>query len=158
MSASTGCCKNCDGSGNCKSRNISANCKSDGKCFDPESCFAFEFDRGVNMSNSVTEDNAQNEDQEICCCECESIADDVEEGIISALFKLSIAYLAVSAAIALCAYFFFNEKDSTDPIDGRSGLEIKVDALTGCQYLTTPNGGLTPRLDVNGKQICGGAE
>ena len=49
-------------------------------------------------------------------------------------------------------------KDSTDPIDGRSGLEIKVDALTGCQYLTTPKGGLTPRLDANGKQICGGAQ
>ena len=36
---------------------------------------------------------------------------------------------------------------------GRSGMEPKTDALTGCQYLSAPGGGLTPRLDGQGKQI-----
>jgi len=40
--------------------------------------------------------------------------------------------------------------DSTDYPGTRSGLVIKTDALTGCQYLGTSYilpGGLTPRMD-----------
>lgn len=33
----------------------------------------------------------------------------------------------------------------------RSGAEIVTDARTGCQYFKS--GGITPRLDVTGKQI-----
>lgn len=36
---------------------------------------------------------------------------------------------------------------------GRSGMEPMTDALTGCQYLRTPGGGITPRLDGNGRQL-----
>jgi len=39
-----------------------------------------------------------------------------------------------------------HEKDSTDPVDGHSGLVILVDAKTGHEYLSTAKGGLTPRL------------
>jgi len=44
--------------------------------------------------------------------------------------------------------------DNTDG-EKRSGLKPHVDALTGCQYLSTPRGGLYPRLDENGQPLCG---
>ena len=50
--------------------------------------------------------------------------------------------------------------DSTDNataervMDRRSGLALHTDHLTGCQYLTARGGGITPRLDVEGNQIC----
>jgi hypothetical protein len=44
-------------------------------------------------------------------------------------------------------------RDATDGKE-RSGLALKTDATTGCQYLVSPWGGITPRLDRLGKQIC----
>lgn len=44
-------------------------------------------------------------------------------------------------------------RDATDGKE-RSGLALKTDAMTGCQYLASPWGGITPRLDRFGKQIC----
>ena len=51
-------------------------------------------------------------------------------------------------------------RDDTDPNGGRSNLLVLTDAKTGCQYLTSNRGGITPRLDADGKQICskGGAQ
>ena len=45
-------------------------------------------------------------------------------------------------------------RDDTDPPNGISGLNVFTDHLTGCQYLKAGLGGLTPRMDQNGKQIC----
>lgn len=45
-------------------------------------------------------------------------------------------------------------RDNSDPPGGRSGMKVKIDNLTGCEYLRTYEGGLTPRLDADGKQIC----
>ena len=47
-------------------------------------------------------------------------------------------------------------KIGRDDSDGRkrSGVSIHVDALTGCEYLGGKKGGLTPRLDSMGVQIC----
>ena len=42
-------------------------------------------------------------------------------------------------------------RDSTDPAwPGRSDMKPLIDNLTGCQYLVSPNGGITPRLSPNG--------
>jgi len=38
--------------------------------------------------------------------------------------------------------------------DKRSNMELHIDALTGCHYLSSKNGGLTPRLSSNGNHIC----
>ena len=47
------------------------------------------------------------------------------------------------------------ERDSTDPVDGRSGFRLMIDYGTGCQYLQSGIfGGLHPRLDANGTHIC----
>ena len=35
-----------------------------------------------------------------------------------------------------------------------SGLGLYTDNLTGCQYLSSPRGGLVPRLDKDGTHIC----
>ena len=45
------------------------------------------------------------------------------------------------------------DMDSTDGSE-RSGLALHTDAKTGCQYLSTAQGGITPRLDSNGKHVC----
>lgn len=48
------------------------------------------------------------------------------------------------------------QRDDTDPPNGVSGLNIYIDAKTNCQYLGQGvDGGLTPRLERNGKQMCG---
>lgn len=47
--------------------------------------------------------------------------------------------------------------DSTDGRDARSGMRLRVDYGTGCQYLESTWGSLTPRLDEAGKPMCGGA-
>lgn len=44
-------------------------------------------------------------------------------------------------------------RDDTDG-ESRSGLIPRTDARTGCQYLESKGGGLTPRLDGNGKHVC----
>lgn len=48
--------------------------------------------------------------------------------------------------------------DDTDLPTKRSGMNLYTDHGTGCQYLATPLGSLTPRLDADGKPICGGEQ
>lgn len=44
-------------------------------------------------------------------------------------------------------------RDSTDPPwPYRSGLSIRTDAATGCEYLETSGGAITPRMDASGHQ------
>lgn len=43
--------------------------------------------------------------------------------------------------------------DSMDS-ESRSGLGLHTDNLTGCQYLSSPYGGLVPRFDNDGTHIC----
>lgn len=46
------------------------------------------------------------------------------------------------------------ERDDTDPPGGRSGLTVLTDNRTGLQYIyTRDGGGLTVRLDVDGKPL-----
>nr|WP_317892407.1 DUF6440 family protein [uncultured Sphingomonas sp.] len=35
-----------------------------------------------------------------------------------------------------------------------SQMRLRTDHGTGCQYLETSGGGITPRLNVDGKQVC----
>lgn len=46
--------------------------------------------------------------------------------------------------------------DSTDSGRERSGLSLMVDAQTGCHYLSTAGGGITPRLNRTGAHVCQG--
>lgn len=44
--------------------------------------------------------------------------------------------------------------DETDTPPSRSGVVVTRDAKTGCEYLKTFFGSITPRLDVKGKPFC----
>jgi hypothetical protein len=72
-------------------------------------------------------------------------------------FFLSIAWflLAVHILLSIWNHWIPLLKDDTDPVVGRSGMEVLVDNRTGCQYLATSTGGLTPRLDDMGGPVCG---
>ena len=72
------------------------------------------------------------------------------------LFDMLAMYAAAIIAITFAVDFFdLRARDSTDPVTGdRSGMTVLTDAMTGCQYLTTANGGLTPRNGENGFQVC----
>jgi len=50
------------------------------------------------------------------------------------------------------------EYDTTDNGSNRSGLALYIDNKTGCHYLGTAHGGLTPRLDSKGEHLCTGQE
>lgn len=69
------------------------------------------------------------------------------------LFLAVIAFFAATAALN----FFEIGWDSTDG-KARSGLGLHTDNLTGCQYLSSPYGGLTPRVDKDSTHICNSQE
>lgn len=48
-------------------------------------------------------------------------------------------------------YFPFG-KDDSDSKDSRSGMHVHIDHATQCEYLSTPSGGITPRMTVRGQQ------
>ena len=60
---------------------------------------------------------------------------------------LLIGYFAI-AMLGRCT-----PRDDTDG-DNRSGMGLHTDARTGCQYLSVPFGGITPRLGPNGEHLC----
>lgn len=72
----------------------------------------------------------------------------MKEILKNILLMLGITYIAVSLLGTLVP------RDTTDPVDGRSGLIIYTDNLTGCEYLGLSLKGLTPRMTKEGIQIC----
>jgi hypothetical protein len=68
--------------------------------------------------------------------------------------KEVIAWIVV-CVVLLAAAHACTPRDDSDPVEGgRSGVSVTRDALTGCEYLRTPFGGITPRMDNTGKQVC----
>jgi hypothetical protein len=59
--------------------------------------------------------------------------------------------LAVIIAIAMNAW---GSRDSTDSPTKRSNMALRIDHGTGCQYLASKEGHLTPRMGRDGKQVC----
>ena len=99
------------------------------------------------------EDNKTQEKQEIE----ETLAAGVRKGINRAFWRPVLVVCWLYVAFDLLGYAIDATdwgRDDTDTADKRSGLAILTDARTGCQYLTTAKGGLTPRQGVDGFQIC----
>jgi len=65
-----------------------------------------------------------------------------------------ILMFVLAAALVNC----FTPYDSCDGEGHRCGLRIRTDALTGCQYLESSQGSLMPRLDRQGRPMCGVAQ
>ena len=50
--------------------------------------------------------------------------------------------------------YFFENIDSTDKNQyNRSDMKLHTDNLTGLQYLSVKNGGIIPRLNIEGKHM-----
>jgi nitric oxide reductase large subunit len=64
-------------------------------------------------------------------------------------------YLLIGVAVMLVVGLLPIGRDDTDPgaWGARSGLVPSTDALTGCQYLRTSGGGITPRMTSDGKHL-----
>lgn len=75
----------------------------------------------------------------------------------TALAVLSV--VAVGGAVLLLVVLLVgaltsgSERDSTDPPGGRSGMALHIDHATGCEYLSKSRGGITPRLDGQGRHM-----
>ncbi|WP_311270524.1 hypothetical protein [Sphingobium sp. WCS2017Hpa-17] len=84
--------------------------------------------------------------------EVERIGKKFTEGALWAIGKWTLIVVvgtAVFQAISPPA------RDATDPPSGaRSGVRLRTDSGTGCQYLETKGGALTPRMGRDGRQIC----
>jgi hypothetical protein len=68
---------------------------------------------------------------------------------------LSLVLLSIGIAAMVNS---FTPYDSCDGDGHRCGLRVRTDALTGCQYLESPAGSLTPRLARDGRPACGGGQ
>lgn len=65
-------------------------------------------------------------------------------------------YLLLYFLVVFALGVYTNPKDDTDSPTRRSGIALRIDNLTGCQYLEGARGGLTPRTDPSGNHICTG--
>ena len=66
--------------------------------------------------------------------------------ILIAMFYVTTMFLTLWLAGDL-------DRDSTDG-ERRSGVVLRIDAMTGCHYLESSKGSLTPRLDSQGQNVC----
>lgn len=86
---------------------------------------------------------------------------EIEAEALEAGVKDSIYYLCVVGIVVLvCAVSECSRPyDSCDSKEhGRCGAKIIVDDLTGCHYLGSVWGTVTPRMDRSGNQVCIGHE
>lgn len=75
-------------------------------------------------------------------------------------------FLGLGATGGVCSLLFIatlisgfvTPKDDCDPENGRCGMSVKTDNLTGLQYLVTPKGGIYPRMDSDGHQVLESAK
>lgn len=84
----------------------------------------------------------------------------IAEAIVWQFAKTAFFGMAAIATITIAAEWI-----SPTPVDDtdlsartRSGFRLKMDFGTGCQYLVTSAGSITPRLDKAGHAMCGGSQ
>ena len=63
--------------------------------------------------------------------------------------------------IIICAIVLsgcFDSRGTSDSLGGQGlstdPIRARIDPLTGCEYITYREGGITPRMDASGKQVC----
>lgn len=77
-------------------------------------------------------------------------------GIVREVGRWILVGFAVVFLLQVVLGWFGYGWDATDNRDTgtRSGVRLRMDHGTGCQYLEARSGGITPRLDRDGKQVC----
>ena len=79
----------------------------------------------------------------------------IGHGILDAVIGAVALYAAALLLLLIFNFMFLDYDDTDDEANGvRSGLIIRIDHGTGCQYLQTKAGNLTPRLNRNGRHLC----
>lgn len=72
-------------------------------------------------------------------------------------FFISIGFGTIIIIGAVFGWLLPTPVDATDKsVSVRSGVNLITDYGTGCQYLETNSGGLTPRMNAEGRHICNG--
>lgn len=64
-----------------------------------------------------------------------------------------IAFLVITSWIINASPLGRDDSDKQGWFVARSGVKIVTDELSGCQYLSTSNGGITPRLNLDGSIV-----
>ena len=79
-----------------------------------------------------------------------------KENAMNGLFRELLCAMLLGALIGNAISNW--SRDTTDNPENmkRSGLGLYTDHRTGCQYLGTLFGGLTPRLYADGTHVCEG--
>ena len=76
-------------------------------------------------------------------------------GVVYASFVV-IGLIAILGFLLTPILETITPRDATDSAYERSGMRLYTDHGTGCQYLATKEGHLSPRLHSDGAQVCGG--
>lgn len=87
----------------------------------------------------------------------ERIGKQFTEGVVTTLAKWFVIGMLVALAFSFAVEALgLGAWDGTDDraAGQRSGMRLRTDHGTGCQYLETRDGGITPRLTRDGKQYC----
>lgn len=96
-------------------------------------------------------------DKNIANCALKDVIVVVTMGTHAALKRscnTAIKYLLISFVLMYGLSYIFTPYDTTDPVEGgRSGLSVKTDHLTKCQYLVNSSGGMTARIDLDGQHM-----
>ena len=76
------------------------------------------------------------------------------KSVLAGVGALTLLWIAAKELDAAAFAQWGYAGDTTDGPTKRSGLGLRIDALTGCQYLVSPYGGIHPRVDAKGRHIC----
>ncbi|MCG7348957.1 DUF6440 family protein [Sphingomonas sp. ACRSK] len=81
---------------------------------------------------------------------------DVARGVMLEIARLALVWIGITILLALILSALGYGWDDTDDRGAgvHSQMALRTDHGTGCQYLETSGGGITPRLNADGKQVC----
>lgn len=82
----------------------------------------------------------------------EFLANTIARGIYRVLFGLLIAWMVVSVSMGFYEYLY--GFDNNVGAEGYPELSLYIDRYTGCHYLSSEHGNLSPRLDDKFQHIC----
>jgi hypothetical protein len=86
--------------------------------------------------------------------ETRKVARDAARGVVDVVATWVLVFVGVSMMLTALANRFSATDNSDAGWANRSNLSIRTDHLTGCDYLETRPGGITPRLRPDGSQVC----
>jgi len=70
---------------------------------------------------------------------------------------IGVCCLIILTANIAWMVFGLGLDDTDNGANNRSGMQLHTDHGTGCQYLSSAGGSLTPRLNADGVPMCNGA-